>query len=68
MPSPLARPEGIDLAIVRENLEDAYVLIEGGLAQLAPLKLRRWAALGAGRRTSPLPCNSRRLHTYGMPS
>lgn len=47
MPSPLAKPEGIDLAIVRENLEDAYVLIEGDLAQLAPLKLRsRTAGIG----------------------
>ena len=46
-PSPLAKPEGIDLAIVRENLEDAYVLIEGDLAQLAPLKLRsRTAGIG----------------------
>ena len=40
MPSPLAKPEGIDLAIVRENLEDTYVLIEGDLATLAPLKLK----------------------------
>ena len=53
MPSPLAKREGIDLAIVRENLKDAYVLIEGDLAQLAPLKLRSRVALGAGRRTLP---------------
>ena len=47
MPSPLAKPEGIDLVIVRENLEDAYVLIEGDLAQLAPLKLKsRTAGMG----------------------
>jgi isocitrate/isopropylmalate dehydrogenase len=32
--SPLARPEGIDYVIVRENLEDAYVGIMGDLAAL----------------------------------
>jgi len=32
--SPLARPEGIDFVIVRENMEDAYVGIEGDLAAL----------------------------------
>jgi isocitrate/isopropylmalate dehydrogenase len=37
--SPLARPEEIDLVIVRENLEDLYVLAEGGLEMLAPLGL-----------------------------
>lgn len=37
--SSLARPEGIDLVIIRENLEDAYVLIEGDVADLAPLNL-----------------------------
>lgn len=37
--SPLARPEGIDLAIVRENLEDLYVGVEGELERLAPLAL-----------------------------
>ena len=30
--SPLARPAGVDLVIVRENLEDLYVGIEGDLA------------------------------------
>jgi isocitrate/isopropylmalate dehydrogenase len=30
--SPLARPDGIDLVVVRENLEDLYVGIEGDLA------------------------------------
>jgi len=34
--SPLARPEGLDLVIVRENLEDLYIVAEGDLAQLAP--------------------------------
>jgi isocitrate/isopropylmalate dehydrogenase len=37
--SPLACPEGIDLAIVRENLEDLYVGVEGDLDALAPLGL-----------------------------
>jgi 3-isopropylmalate dehydrogenase len=35
--SPLARPEGVDFVIVRENLEDAYLFLEGDLAKLAPL-------------------------------
>ncbi len=39
MASPLAKPEGIDFVIVRENLEDAYVLLEGDLSDLAPLNL-----------------------------
>ena len=38
-PSPLADPEGIDFVIVRENLEDMYVRIEGEPASLAPLNL-----------------------------
>ncbi|MFI5317522.1 MAG: isocitrate/isopropylmalate family dehydrogenase [Myxococcota bacterium] len=38
--SPLLRPEGIDFAIVRENLEDLYVRIEGDVEALAPLDLR----------------------------
>ncbi|MEX2208334.1 MAG: isocitrate/isopropylmalate family dehydrogenase [Myxococcota bacterium] len=38
--SPLAEPEGIDLAIVRENLEDLYVGVEGDLEALAGLGLR----------------------------
>ncbi|MGE0621065.1 MAG: isocitrate/isopropylmalate dehydrogenase family protein [Pseudomonadales bacterium] len=33
--SPLADPEGIDLVIVRENLEDLYVRAEGELSTLA---------------------------------
>jgi isocitrate/isopropylmalate dehydrogenase len=37
--SPLADPAGIDLVIVRENLEDLYLSIEGDLAFLAPLNL-----------------------------
>ncbi len=38
--SPLARPAGIDFVIVRENLEDLYVGVEGDVADLAPLKLQ----------------------------
>jgi len=37
--SPLAHPEGIDFVIVRENLEDLYLGLEGPLHDLAPLKL-----------------------------
>lgn len=37
--SPLARPDGLDFVIVRENLEDLYVGIEGDLEALAPLGL-----------------------------
>ncbi|HEY5645699.1 MAG TPA: isocitrate/isopropylmalate family dehydrogenase, partial [Pseudomonadales bacterium] len=33
--SPLAEPDGIDLVIVRENLEDLYVRAEGELSTLA---------------------------------
>jgi len=53
--SPLARPEGLDLVIVRENLEDLYVGVEGELATLDPLGLvsatarRPLRELGAGR-------------------
>ncbi len=37
--SPLARPDGIDFVIVRENLEDLYLGLEGPLGMLAPLAL-----------------------------
>jgi isocitrate/isopropylmalate dehydrogenase len=37
--SPLAHPEGIDFVIVRENLEDLYLGLEGPLEALSPLKL-----------------------------
>ena len=37
--SPLAEPEGMDFVIVRENLEDLYVGVEGPLEDLAPLNL-----------------------------
>jgi len=37
--SPLAKPKGIDLVIVRENLEDLYLGIEGELGILEPLNL-----------------------------
>jgi isocitrate/isopropylmalate dehydrogenase len=36
--SPLKNPDGIDFVIVRENLEDLYLGLEGPLEQLAPLK------------------------------
>jgi isocitrate/isopropylmalate dehydrogenase len=36
--SPLANPEGVDFVIVRENLEDAYVRVEGSVDELAPLE------------------------------
>jgi isocitrate/isopropylmalate dehydrogenase len=35
--SPMAHPEAIDYVIVRENLEDLYLGLEGPLAELAPL-------------------------------
>lgn len=53
--SPLAHPEGIDFAIVRENLEDMYVGVEGDLSELSPLALRSRTArqlvdkMGPGR-------------------
>jgi isocitrate/isopropylmalate dehydrogenase len=37
--SPLAAPEGIDLVIVRENLEDLYVRLEGPVEDLDVLAL-----------------------------
>lgn len=39
MRSPLKNPEGIDLVIVRENLEGLYPGREGDLERLAPLKI-----------------------------
>jgi isocitrate/isopropylmalate dehydrogenase len=53
--SVLARPQGIDFVIVRENLEDLYVGVEGELEALRPAGLesptlrRRVADLGPGR-------------------
>lgn len=38
--SPLAQPEGIDFVIVRENLEDLYLGIEGDLDDLRGLALK----------------------------
>ena len=38
--SPLARPDGIDFVIVRENLEDLYLYVEGDTRDLAPLGLQ----------------------------
>ncbi|HXW83799.1 MAG TPA: isocitrate/isopropylmalate family dehydrogenase, partial [Candidatus Binataceae bacterium] len=51
--SPLAHPEGIDFVIVRENLEDLYLGLEGPLEGLAPLHLknrRTRAELDTGER------------------
>ena len=53
--SPLARPDGIDLVVVRENLEDLYAGAEGELSELAASGLearylrRRVADLAPGR-------------------
>jgi isocitrate/isopropylmalate dehydrogenase len=53
--SPLAEPRGIDFVIVRENLEDLYVAVEGELETLRPLDLmsrtarRPVAEMGPGR-------------------
>jgi len=53
--SPMARPNGIDFVIVRENLEDLYVGVEGELESLRPFGLtsrmtrRNIADMGAGR-------------------
>jgi isocitrate/isopropylmalate dehydrogenase len=38
--SPLANPVGIDLVIVRENLEDLYVAVEGEIGELAPIPFK----------------------------
>jgi len=42
--SPLASPQGIDFVIVRENLEDMYLGVEGDLCDLAPLGLQSFTA------------------------
>jgi isocitrate/isopropylmalate dehydrogenase len=53
--SPLRDPAGIDLVVVRENLEDLYVGIEGDLARLAGTGIgsgrigRDLTQLGAGK-------------------
>jgi len=55
VPSALANPSGIDLVIVRENLEDLYVRSEGDLDELSNLGLQSGTAraplsdLGEGR-------------------
>ena len=40
--SPLKNPDGIDFAIVRENLEDLYMGIEGDLRALSSLQVTSW--------------------------
>ncbi len=53
--SPLADPRGVDLVVVRENLEDLYLGIEGDVADLASLDLQSRTArrplneMGGGR-------------------
>jgi isocitrate/isopropylmalate dehydrogenase len=53
--SPLTNPQGIDFVIVRENLEDLYVGVEGDIDALRPLGLTSWTArqpvaeMGPGR-------------------
>ncbi len=47
MRSPLAEPEGIDFVIVRENLEDLYLGIKGGLDELRALNLPQRTRRGA---------------------
>lgn len=53
--SPLAQPEGVDFVIVRENLEDSYLMVEGELEALAPAGLtspilqKKVAELGPGK-------------------
>jgi len=42
--SPLAHPEGIDFVIVRENLEDLYIGVEGDVKDLSPLALTSFTA------------------------
>ncbi len=42
--SPLANPQGIDFVIIRENLEDLYLGIEGDLEELGQLDLRSTTA------------------------
>jgi isocitrate/isopropylmalate dehydrogenase len=53
--SPLANPEGLDLVIVRENLEDMYLMVEGELESLAsaglvsPILQKKVHELGSGK-------------------
>jgi len=51
--SPLAHPDGIDFVIVRENLEDAYVAVEGDTRDLAPLGLQSPTAQRAVAELTP---------------
>ena len=51
--SPLAAPEGMDLVIVRENLEDMYMGVEGDIADARAARPRKPHRSPAGRRTRP---------------
>ena len=50
--SPMARPEGIDYVIVRENLEDLYAGIEGELSEVAAAGLADRPRFGGVSRTA----------------
>jgi isocitrate/isopropylmalate dehydrogenase len=53
--SPLSNPKGIDFVIVRENLEDMYLMVEGEVDELRPANLvspilqRQVAEMAPGR-------------------
>ena len=64
VPSPLRQPSGIDYVIVRENLEDFYVGIEGDLAELrsSGLDLRPFGgALDVSPRNGPATASEGRF-------
>lgn len=62
MRSPLRRPEGIDLVIVRENLEGLYPNREGDLAELAALNLGE----RDGRKRTGEPLNTTAKGKYAL--
>jgi isocitrate/isopropylmalate dehydrogenase len=51
--TPLADPDGVDFVIVRENLEDSYISLEGDLADLAPLRLTSRTLRGGPENAGP---------------
>ena len=64
VPSPLVRPEGIDLVIVRENLEDLYVGVEGELA-LRPTDTAESHVRASGRGAGPGSVRAQGDHRRG---
>lgn len=71
--SPLAEPDGIDFVIVRENMEDMYVGVEGDVEALAPLNLvnrltRQPIDTSNGRYAIKIitEANSRRILEFGF--